>query len=258
MACFKEDGRPSDEAVSVELRDDGLYSVSCSRGHNTVTAIQEQKFEVLFDLGAMALLDGYPREAISSIAAALERFLEYYVRVIALKHNLSEEVIVAAWRPLSRQSERQLGAFLLAYLLENGTPVEPLVFDARPVIDGRARGETPPWAEFRNRVVHQGYIPTTVEALAYGDLVYQWIYRLIFELKKSCSDAMTRATFLHVRRANQIGGGTTVATMSIPTLISLVRADAPKPDLAAALADLEKYRRWLYTRPNTQMEPTRR
>lgn len=71
MECFRVDGKPSELANSVELRDDGLYQITCSRGHVTVTAIQEQKFEILFDLGAMALLDGYTREAVSSIAASL-------------------------------------------------------------------------------------------------------------------------------------------------------------------------------------------
>ena len=82
MQCFQESGIPSDELMPVEMRDDGLYNVTCSKGHTTVNAIQEQKFEVLFDLGAMALLDGYPREAVSSIAASLERFYEFYVQVI--------------------------------------------------------------------------------------------------------------------------------------------------------------------------------
>lgn len=75
-------------AVLVEFRDDGLYKVACPRGHVTVTAIQEQKFEVLFDLGAMALLDGYTREAVSSMAASLECFFEYYVLAISLKHGI--------------------------------------------------------------------------------------------------------------------------------------------------------------------------
>jgi hypothetical protein len=87
MSCFQADGKPSDEAVSVEMRDDGLYSVTCRRGHTTVTAIQEQKFEILFDIGAMALLDGYPREAVSSIASALERFYEYCIQVLWHRHT---------------------------------------------------------------------------------------------------------------------------------------------------------------------------
>lgn len=246
MKCFAEDGHPPDEATSVELRDDGLYTVSCRRGHDTVTAIQEHKFEVLFDLGAMALLDGYPREAISSIAASLERFLEYYVRVVALKHGIAADAIAEAWKPMARSSERQLGGFILAYLIENRRAVDPFVFDVRPLLDGRAKGETPTWSEFRNRVIHQGYIPSTVEALAFGDLVYQWIYRLIGELKKSCTEAMSRATFQHLRRASDAASGGAVATMSIPTLISLVRADGPANTFKEALVGLEKYRRWLY------------
>src|SRR3989304_3215850 len=91
MECFRVDGHPSDVAISVELQNDGLYKVTCPRGHVTVTAIQEQKFEVLFDLGAMALLDGYTREAVSSIAASLERFFEYYVAVVSLKHGIAHD-----------------------------------------------------------------------------------------------------------------------------------------------------------------------
>lgn len=246
MKCFAEDGHPPDEATSVELRDDGLYTVSCRRGHETVTAIQEHKFEVLFDLGAMALLDGYPREAISSIAASLERFLEYYVRVVALKHCISADEVAEAWKPMSRSSERQLGAFVLAYLIENARAVNPFVFDSRPPLDGRAKGDTPTWSEFRNRVIHQGYIPSTLEALAFGDLVYQWMYRLIGELKKNCAEAMSKATFQHLRRAGDASSVGPVATMSIPTLISLVRADGPAQTFKDALTGLEKYRRWLY------------
>src|SRR4051794_31915548 len=112
MECFRVDGHPSDLAISVELRDDGLYTATCPKGHVTVTAVQEHKFEVLFDMGAMALMDGYTREAVSSIAASLERFFEYYMLVISLKYGLKYEQFRKAWNPISRLSERQLGAFL--------------------------------------------------------------------------------------------------------------------------------------------------
>ena len=58
MTCFTEDGQPRTEMMLLELRDDGLYTSTCDRGHTTVTAIQEEKFEILFDVAAMALLDG--------------------------------------------------------------------------------------------------------------------------------------------------------------------------------------------------------
>src|SRR5258706_8400959 len=191
MACFQVDGKPSAEATSVEMRDDGLYTVTCSRGHVTVTAIQEQKFEILFDLGAMALLDGYPREAVSSMAAALERFYEYYVQVVCLKQGIPYESFTEAWRPVARQAERQLGAFLFMYLLENKKPLGGSIVDARPSESSGLKTRLT-WTEFRNNAIHKGYIPSTEEVLAYGDLGYQFIYRLIGELKSSCSDAMQK------------------------------------------------------------------
>jgi hypothetical protein len=245
MACFQADGKPSDEATSVELRDDGLYTITCSRGHVTVTAVQEQKFEILFDLGAMALIDGYPREAVSSMAAALERFYEYYVQVVCLKHDIAYETFTTAWKPVSRQSERQLGAFLFVYLLENRKPLERSIVDAKPS-ESSGLNTRLTWTEFRNNVIHNGYIPSTEEVQVYGDLVYQFIYRLIGELKATCSDSMQKATFHHLKRGTDASGGKQMGTMSIPTLISLVRAAGAAGSFRETLKGLEKYKRWLY------------
>jgi hypothetical protein len=251
MKCFEIDGKPPDEAISVEVRDDGLYKVSCSRGHITLTAIQEQKFEVLFDLGAMALLDGYPREALSGIAASLERFFEYYITVIALKHGIPHEQFVEAWKPISKQSERQLGAFLFFYLLENKKPLAPVVLNTKPEIEGRSRSDTLTWGEFRNDVIHKGHIASTEEVIAYGNLVYQFICRLIAELRSTCSESMQKAVIHHLAKGHQTSDGKPIGTMTIPTLISLVRTGKPAPHLRDALPGLEKYRRWLYVRPQS-------
>lgn len=244
MECFRVDGHPSDVAISVELRADGLYKVACPRGHVTVTAIQEQKFEVLFDLGSMALLDGYAREAVSNFAASLERFFEYYVLVVSLKHGIAYEHFIKAWNPISRLSERQFGAFLFAYLVENKRPLEPLIYDAKPQLAGRSRGDTLTLSAFRNDVIHNGYIPSTEEAIEYGNLVYQFIRRLIGELTTNCSEFIAKATLRHLARGHSVADGKPVGTMSVPTLIGRVR----EQNLRDALPGLEKYRRWLYGR----------
>ena len=251
MECFRVDGHPSDIAISVELRDDGLYKVSCPRGHVTVTAIQEQKFEILFDLGAMALLDGYTREAVSSVAASLERFFEYYVVVVSLKHQITYENFAETWNPISKLSERQFGAFLFLYLIENKRPLDGLITEAKPQFPGRSRGDTLSWSAFRNEVIHNGYIPPTEEAIEYGNLVYQFTYRLIGELKINCSEFIGKATSHHVARGHALSEEKSVGTMSVPTLISLVRTDRPAQHLRDALPGLEKYRRWLYGRPQS-------
>ncbi len=194
----------------------------------------------------MALLDGYSREAISSMAASLERFFEYYILVICLKNDIAYEQFGEAWKPVAKQSERQLGAFLFVYLLEGGKPLTPLINDQKPTLQGRSRGKILTWAAFRNEVIHNGYIPTNEEVLEYGNLVYQFVYRVIAELKRSSAESMQRATFHHLTRGRSVANGGPVATMSVPTLISLTRADAPAGHLRNGLGGLEKYRRWLY------------
>lgn len=74
MKCLQELERPDEWFGRVEFRDDGCYEVVCRRGHSTVTLLQEEKYEVLFEIGVNAILDGYYREAVASFAASLERF----------------------------------------------------------------------------------------------------------------------------------------------------------------------------------------
>ena len=241
MACLQADGKPSDEAASVEMRDDGLYSFTCRRDHKTITAIQEQKFEVLFDLGAMALLDGYPREAVTSMAASIERFFEYYIQVISLKHGVAFETLTKAWKLVSRQSERQVGAFLSLYLLENKSALEPFILESR--FSKQVDGKNPrTLTEFRNDVVHKGYIPSSELVLAYGDLIYQFIYGLIEELRRTSPDHMLKAAFHHVGKSSTLAEATTITTMSIPTLICLALAKRPASTFEEALKALQAYR----------------
>lgn len=86
MACFQELGKSTNEFITLEFRDDGCYGVCCSRGHTSVTILQEQKFEILFDIGANAIIDGYYRESISSFTSSLERFYEFCIKVFCEKN----------------------------------------------------------------------------------------------------------------------------------------------------------------------------
>lgn len=243
MQCFQELGKQTDEMLPVELRDDGLYSATCERGHTTVTAIQEQKYEVLFDLAAMALLDGYPREAIVSMAAALERFYEFYVRVLAIKYQVDPNAFASTWKQVDNQSERQFGAYLFVSLIDSPSTVPKYIEDEQPSLPGTSKGQTKTWRAFRNAVVHKGYMPSTAECLAYGDLVYRHISELTLGLKRSCAEPLKRATFAHLSRVHDAGKH--VSTMSIPTILSFVREERPA-SFAEALKELEKYRVWLH------------
>ncbi|MCK4830988.1 hypothetical protein KA005_85550, partial [bacterium] len=124
MACFQELGKPTNELATLEFRDDGRYEICCSRGHKSVTVLQQQKFEVLFDIGANAIIDGYYREAISSFTSSLERFYEFCIKVFCEKRKISEDVYTNTWKQMSNQSERQLGAFLFLWANEFGETPE--------------------------------------------------------------------------------------------------------------------------------------
>ena len=150
----------------LSYRDDGRYEVACPKGHQAVVFLQQQKFELLFDIGAYAIADGYYREAVSSFAASLERFYEFFIRALMLQKGIASEVIDAAWKTLAAQSERQLGAFTLLYALEFGRPAQ-LLSSAR--------------IAFRNDVVHKGRIPTRPEALDYGQAVLDVVRPILKE-----------------------------------------------------------------------------
>jgi hypothetical protein len=139
MICSECHAVYNDELTLVHLQDDGLYDVICPEGHQTTVRLANEKFELLFDSSGLALLDGYLYEAVSSIAVALERFREFYIRVIALKHLGGKESgmerlarilsigeafgpLEQTWKKVKQQAERQYGAFLFLYLLETGKP----------------------------------------------------------------------------------------------------------------------------------------
>jgi hypothetical protein len=142
-----------------ELRDDLAFHLECPLGHKSVIIYNAPKFELLFDMGASALLDSYGREAVSSFAAAQERFHEFSIKVLLAKQNVSKEQFLATWKLVASQSERQLGAYYFLYLLQYNAPPPT----------------SPKRVEFRNNVIHKGYIPTSTEAADYAEYVYDYI-----------------------------------------------------------------------------------
>jgi len=166
--CVPQGTADTEAFKTVQLRQDGLYEVNCLQGHKSIFCMRNPNFEMLFQSGLWALIDGYPREAVSSIAAALERFYEFYLEVIALKHSVNDSELKQAWKIASKQSERQLGAFLFLYLFEN-----------HRAVDFSAVNKT---VEFRNKVIHQGNIATQDEVIKYGETVLDFIFTVLNEL----------------------------------------------------------------------------
>src|SRR6185437_15783849 len=81
----------------------------------------------------------------------------------------------AAWKSLSKQSERQLGAYIAAHLALMRTP--------SPILANKQ-------VEFRNQVIHNGYIPTNDEAIEFGDAVLSLIQTALDSLRAAAPDAV--------------------------------------------------------------------
>lgn len=211
MACFQELGRPTNEFASLEFRDDGRCEICCSRGHKSVTVLQQQKFEILFDIGANAILDGYYREAVSSFTSSLERFYEFSLKVLCKKRGIKADLFSAAWKQVSNQSERQLGAFLFLWASEFGEVPQLLSSNG---------------AGFRNSVIHKGKIPTKEEALEYGSTVLAIIRPKIVQLREECDNQIGEVTFEHIRDCSNVGEGQVPGgTMCANTIVSLTAAE---------------------------------
>jgi hypothetical protein len=171
--------------MQAEYADSGIHDLRCAACSTRFTVyLRKHKFEMLFDLATRALMDGYAREAVASFAASLERFFEFYTRAAVLERasDGGEDFAEASgrleqtWKLMAAQSERQLGAFSLAYLWREG--------QAPDFLSTQALG-----SDFRNRVIHRGYLPQRNEVDAYAARVFALIDRLLTQLGEAAAHA---------------------------------------------------------------------
>jgi len=235
MKCSHELGKPTEGLSRVEFCDNGRYEITCSHGHKTITVLQQHKFEVLFDIGAYAILDGYYREAVSSFTASLERFYEFSIRVFLEKATSSDDLYQNCWKKVSSQSERQLGAFI--FLWASFFKEVPAILSNEQV-------------KFRNDVIHKGKIPTRDEAVKYGNVILEVLRPKIRMLQEKLPKEVNKAIFYHLRnRLSNADKGKQISTMSIKTIVSLSCGEAAhhKKTLEECLVGLSKWRKIIST-----------
>jgi hypothetical protein len=56
--CVREDPKSAQPFTVAEWNNEGRYEAICPKGHSVTIILQEQKFELLFDIGAHAIIDG--------------------------------------------------------------------------------------------------------------------------------------------------------------------------------------------------------
>lgn len=208
FTCMNEKGFDPTKSFPVETEydDSGRLTGQCDLGHKFVYIIQSPDHCILFELAIMALLDGYNREAVATFATALERYYEAVVKGILIKNGLSFDSVDNAWKPMSKQSERQLGAFI--GLFSAITHQLPILL---------TNSET----EKRNDCVHRGRIPSKSEALSFGARVHKIIQLNNSILKQFNFDLNDKYI---VYRLTRIGAGSEhPVTVGLP--LSIERVD---------------------------------
>jgi hypothetical protein len=214
--------------LQVELRDDLTLRGRCPKGHNMVHFLDAEKFEILFDLGIMALLDGYSREAGSSIAAAIERVHQFAIEVF-LQH-VEQAVFQSTWKELANDSKRQLGAFLMLYASAFGKK-PPKISDKN--------------VNLRNKMVHKGTIPTRDEIMGYARDMYQYMVNTVTELREKLADQFFTVHENDMQsRSSKISDGDVPVKHRIRTMYqcSFEKDEVGKRDFNAALETFKTWR----------------
>ena len=222
--CITDADKPRMALALVELQEDDLYVFTCSRGHVSKTYLQANRFEVLFDLGLEAAVDGYHRQSIANFMSSLERFYEWYINLSCLVRGINYENRERIWKSISQQSERQLGAFYYLWTIDFGDA--PLMLPQRQV-------------KFRNNIIHKGQIPSRKEALEFGQDVINLLYEQMNQVKNLHSDAVDKLTLQRIINQSKISSSQ-FSTMALATSINTIGSYDPdhRPDIAKLIRDI--------------------
>jgi hypothetical protein len=211
-----------------DVQTDSLYQATCPRGHANWAVLENPKFEILFEHGCMALVEGYPREAVSSFAAALERFYEFFIEVVCAKLGVPPEALEASWKYV-QLSERQLGAFYFCHLLLHKRPVDP-----------RFHKQLLAWTTERNKAIHQGEIPPRARAREYGQWIFTAIATFLQELGGLDDPALVAVFDQELAQAlAKVPAGTPTSPITTITVMSLLARQQGSFD--ERLERLERY-----------------
>lgn len=135
------------------------FELECANEHKYKYTLSNELYDLLFQQATYCIQDGYFRESIGTYHAAMERYFEYCIEIFTYYHNPDTD-FKKLWKIISKQSERQLGAFYSLWLATLGE--NPVFLEEKRV-------------ELRNKVIHQGKLVNENEAKDYGKYVFDYI-----------------------------------------------------------------------------------
>ena len=146
--------------------------------------LRQYLHEKFLQTAVSALFDGYTREAVASMASAVERLHEHCIQVFLAANKVDLKSQGEAWKRVGSQCERQFGAFQYLFLVSFGSPA-PL-----PQFKG---GKSLDWVGFRNLVVHKGSIPSMTDGFAFSESSFNYmrdVLSMIHERHHQTREAM--------------------------------------------------------------------
>ena len=183
IICF-ECGIGSDVRYPADVDSNLFAQVQCPKGHKQVDGLKSFLHEALFHSAIQSFVAGYYSESVLSFNASLERAYEHFVRVSLLQEGLPPDQTDIYWKELSKQSERQYGAFCTQYYKVNAVPW----------------GMNTKIVAFRNQVVHQGLIATRDEVAEYAEHVTKCHLKILKALKSKLSESLQALAIIKDRR----------------------------------------------------------
>ncbi len=150
----------------IELDKWPYIEYTCNKGHQQRFLLSLELYELLFEQATYCIMDGYYREAIGTYHAALERFFEFVIEILCSENNI--DVFSSFWKEISKQSERQIGAFYALWTAH---------FKEKPEFLNQKK------VELRNKVVHKGELVSETQAKEYGEYVFDYIKQSIEKLE---------------------------------------------------------------------------
>ena len=245
VSCFRcrnDDGSPYSSLAEMELDDNGIYHTQCPNGHDIVIITQAKKFEILFDLALHAFHDNYFMQAVSTASVAVERFLEFYIEVVSLKHNIDTKEFSESWAQVKNQSERQLGAFIFLFTIMNRR---------HPTLLGEK------WNSFRNAVIHKGRLPNKKETRNYIEAVFYFIYENLKLLKTDMPTEVSKSIASELsKKASLIQSGMDHSLITVAggtTINASEEISAMTLDFSRAEKLFMSRREWAVEIQNTQL-----
>jgi hypothetical protein len=184
LECAAENvGSKADITHWVDLQDDDAYVGTCKNGHSVQFTLDNLRYEILYQSGIVALLFGFYREAVSSIAVATERFFEFASRAMLIHHGVEPAVVEEAWKHVKKQSQRQLGAFQFLYAATL----------RKPFREGKSRVTFDEQMSFRNNIIHLGELPPREEVVDYARYTFELIREIWANINAVVPSALQQA-----------------------------------------------------------------